>query len=143
MNTLKINHLAVLVCVILLHVIGFLWYGPLFGEKWMGMVDIDPASAQSGSMEAGLWITNLIASVAAVYLLAWLLARLNVTSGAQGAIIAFLVTFCIFHLSEMRGNMFAGFPYGLAWITGGFNLVGNTLSGFILGAWTKTDVTRP
>ena len=93
-------------------------------------------------MGAGLWITNLIASVAAVYLLAWLFTRLNVNSGAQGAVIAFLITFCIFHLSEMRGNMFAGLPYGLAWITGGFNLVGNTLSGFILGAWTKRDVGR-
>ena len=140
MNTLKINHLAVVVCVILLHVIGFLWYGPLFGEKWMNMVNLDPSSAQNASMGAGLWITNLIASVAAVYLLAWLFTRLNVNSGAQGAVIAFLITFCIFHLSEMRGNMFAGLPYGLAWITGGFNLVGNTLSGFILGAWTKRDV---
>jgi hypothetical protein len=139
MNNLKINHLAVLVCVILLHVIGFLWYGPLFGEKWMAMVNLDLTEAESGSMEAGLWITNLIASVAAVYLLAWILKELRITSGARGAVIAFLITFCIFHLSEMRGNMFAGFPYGLAWITGGFNLVGNTLSGFILGSWIKRD----
>jgi hypothetical protein len=93
-------------------------------------------------MEAGLWISNLVASVAAVYVLAWLFTQLKITSGARGAIVAFLITFCIFHLSEMRGNMFAGFPYGLAWITGGFNVVGNTLSGFILGAWTKTDSTK-
>lgn len=139
MNTLKINHLAVWTCVALLHVIGFLWYGPLFGEKWMKMVNLDSTSAQSGSMEAGLWVTNLVASLAAVYLLAWLFTQLNVTSGPRGAVLAFLITFCIFHLSEMRDNMFAGFPYGLAWITGGFNVVGNTLSGFILGAWTRRD----
>lgn len=142
MNTLRINHLAVLVCVIMLHVIGFLWYGPLFREKWMAMVGLNAADAEGGSMEAGLWITNLIASLASVYVLAWLLARMEVTSGARGAFIAFIVTFCIFHLSEMRGNMFAGFPYGLAWITGGFNVVGNTLSGFILGAWTKRESAR-
>lgn len=75
-------------------------------------------------------------------MLAWLFARMEVTSGARGAFIAFIVTFCIFHLSEMRGNMFAGFPYGLAWITGGFNVVSNTLSGFILGAWTKRESAR-
>ena len=142
MNTLKINHLAVLVCVILLHVLGFLWYGPLFREKWMAMVNLDPATAEGGSMGAGLWISNLVASFAAVYVLAWIFTQMNVITGARGAIVAFLITFCIFHLSEMRGNMFAGFPYGLAWITGGFNVVGNTLSGFILGAWTKTDSTK-
>lgn len=142
MNTLKINHLAVFACVILLHILGFLWYGTLFREKWIKMVNLDLTSAQSDSMEAGLWITNLVASVAAVYLFAWLFTQLNVTSGARGAVLAFLITFCIFHLSEMRSNMFAGFPYGLAWITGGFNVVGNTLSGFILGAWTKHDTAR-
>jgi hypothetical protein len=42
----------------------------------------------------------------------------------------------------MSGNMFAGEEYGLAWITGGFGLVGLAISGFILGAWTKTDSAR-
>lgn len=54
MKTLRINHLAVLVCVIMLHVIGFLWYGPLFGEKWMAMVGLNAADAEGGSMEAEL-----------------------------------------------------------------------------------------
>lgn len=137
MNTLKINHLAVFVCLILMHALGFLWYGPLFGEKWMAMVELDQATMESDSMEAGLWITNFIASLAPLYLLAWLFTKLNVTSGVRGAIVAFLITFCFHHLPLMSGNMFAGEHYGLAWITGGFGIVGLTLSGFILGAWTK------
>jgi hypothetical protein len=39
----------------------------------------------------------------------------------------------------MSGNMFAGEPYGLAWITGGFGIVGLTVCGFILGSWIKRD----
>jgi hypothetical protein len=39
----------------------------------------------------------------------------------------------------MVTNMFAQQPYGLAWITGGFDMVGMTISGFILGAWTKVN----
>src|SRR5688500_68395 len=139
MNHLKINHLAVVVCLILLHALGFLWYGPLFGQKWMAMVDLDQATMESEGMDAGLWITNLIASLAPLYLLAWLFARLNVTSGLRGAVIAFLIAFCFHHLPLMSGNMFAGEHYGLAWITGGFSIVGWTLSGFILGAWTKRN----
>ena len=136
MNNLKINHLAVLVCVVLLHALGFLWYGPLFGEQWMAMVEMDPENMDGGG-EAGLWITNFIASLAPLYLLAWLFTKLNVTTGARGAAIAFLITFCFYHLSTMRDNMFEGEHYGLAWIIGGFSLVGMTLSGFILGAWTR------
>ena len=139
MNHLKINHLAVLVCVILLHVIGFLWYGPLFGESWMSMVGVDPGSAQSSAGQAGLWITNFVATLAPVYLLAWLFTKLGVTSGLRGAGLAFVITFCMHHLPVMSGNMFAAEHYALAWITGGFSLVGMSISGFILGAWTKRD----
>lgn len=137
MNNLKINHLAVFVCVILLHVLGFLWYGPLFGEKWMNMVGLDPSAAEGGAADAGLWITNLVAILAQLYFLAWLFTRLGVTSGGRGATIAFLATLCLHHLPLMSGHMFAGEPYGLAWITGGFGLVGLSICGFILGAWTK------
>lgn len=140
MNNLKINHLAVLVCVILMHAIGFVWYGPLFGEPWMELVGLDMASMEeSGGGDAGLWITNFIASLAPLYVLAWLFTKLNVTSGIRGAGIAFLISFCFHHLSVMSGNMFAGEHYALAWITGGFSVTGLTLSGFILGAWTKRN----
>jgi hypothetical protein len=141
MNTLKINHLAVWACVVLLHIIGFLWYGPLFGEAWMGMVGLDPEMAEGGASDAGLWITDLISTVAPLYLLAWLFTKLNVTSGAHGAAIAFLAALCFHHLPLMAANMFSGEPYGLAWITGGYSVVAWSLSGFIIGSWTKKTET--
>lgn len=134
---LKINHVAAIVCIIVMHILGFLWYGPLFGEKWMAMVDIDLSGVETGSWQGGLWLTNLVSCASQVYLLAWLFTKLNVTSGSRGAIIAFLVTFCMHHLPLMSGNMFQMEPYGLAWITGGFGLVALSICGFILGAWTK------
>ena len=137
MNELKINHLAVLVCVVLFHALGFAWYGPLFGETWMAMVNLDMAKAEADSGGASLWILNFIASAAPCYALAWLFTKLNVTSGMRGAVLAFVISFSFHHLSVMSGNMFAGMPYGLAWITGGFGLVSQTIAGFILGAWTK------
>ena len=138
MTNLKINHLAAITCIVLLHVLGFLWYGPLFGEKWMDMVGIDMQAMEANPPGAGLWITNFIACAAPVYLFAWLFTQLNVTTGIRGAAIVFIVTLCVHHLPVMSGNMFADEPYGFAWITGGFSLVAFSLSGFILGAWTKT-----
>ncbi|MDZ4714342.1 MAG: DUF1761 domain-containing protein [Cytophagales bacterium] len=137
MNELKINYLAVLACVVFLHALGFVWYGPLFGEPWMAMVGLDMAALEANPPGAGVWITNLISSVASVYMLAWVLAKMNVTSGVRGAVMGFLLSFTFHHLTEMNGNGFAMMPYRLAWITGGFSLVGMAVSGFILGAWPK------
>ena len=140
MNNLKINHLAVIVCIVLMHVLGFVWYGPLFGERWMDYVDLDMETMQSMSMGASIWVLNFVAIAAPIYLLAWLLVKLDVTSGARGAVIAFLITFCFHHLGVMNANMFAREAYGLAWITGGYSLAGLTIAGFILGAWTKKTI---
>ena len=140
MNNLKINHLAVIVCIVLMHVLGFVWYGPLFGERWMDYVDLDMETMQSMSMGASIWVLNFVAIAAPIYLLAWLLVKLDVTSGVRGAVIAFLITFCFHHLGVMNANMFAREAYGLAWITGGYSLAGLTIAGFILGAWTKKAV---
>jgi hypothetical protein len=134
---LKINHLAVWICIILMHVFGFLWYGPLFGEKWIALVEMDLSTMQQESMNPGMWILNSVAIIAPIYLLAWLFTKMNVTSGLEGALVAFLITFCFHHLSVMNANMFAKEPYGLAWITGGYSVTWLTITGFVLGTWVK------
>jgi hypothetical protein len=137
MNELKINHLAILVCVAIMFGLGFLWFGTLFGAQWMSMVGLDMETARNNPPGAGVWITNLVSAVAPLYVLAWLFTKLNVTSGARGAGIGLVISFAFHHLSTMNNNMFAGDPYALAWITGGYSLVAMTISGFVLGAWTK------
>lgn len=137
MNELKINHLAAVVCIVLLHILGFLWYGFLFAEQWMAMVGTDQATMENADPEIGIWITNFVAIVVPVYVLAWLFTKLNVTSGLRGAGLGLLISFSFHHLTEMNGNGFAGSPYGLAWITGGYSMVSMAISGFILGAWIK------
>ena len=137
MEKLKINHAAVWVSVVLLTVFGFLWYGPLFSETWMGMLcddfnkDFVPGT--------GIWITNLVATVVPLYVLAWLFTKIGVNSALQGAGIGLLIGFSFIHLSDMTGNMFAQRPYGLSWITGGFSMVSLAVAGLILGAWRKTE----
>lgn len=137
MSTLKINHLAVLVCVVLMFAIGFLWYGQLFGAQWMQMVGLDMELAKANAPGPSVWIINIISCVAPLYSLAWVLTKLNTSSGVQGAAIGFVLSFTFHLLPQMTSNMFAQFPNGLVWITCGYALTCMTLSGFILGAWTK------
>jgi hypothetical protein len=137
MKELKINHLAVLVAVVLQFVIGFLWYGPLFGDPWMGMVGLDMATIEANPPGAGGWITNIVSAVVSMYVLAWLFTKIPVTSLLQGLGIGLLLGFSFVLLSTMTSGMFAKHPYGLAWITGGFTTVGLGVGGAVLGAWKK------
>lgn len=138
MNNLKINHMAVWVAIVLQFVIGFLWYGPLFGESWMSMVGLDMDKIMADPAGASDWITNIISSVAGVYLLAFLFIKMNVDSFLKGTLYGFLIGFVFVLLAEKTSGAFAKYPYGLPWITGGFTTVGLTIAGAILGAWRKS-----
>ena len=138
MKQLKINHFAVWVNVVLLHVIGFFWYDPmLFGNQWMKMVGLTMEMAVAGSSNVGLWITNLVSTAITVYAMAWLFTRLNVDNALKGLLMGLLIAFAFNFMPSMSGDMFAQIPYGLSWITGGFAMVGWSISGLILGAWKK------
>lgn len=139
MKDLTINHAAVWVGVVLLSVLGFLWYGPLFGEPWMSMVGLDPDMVEANPPGVGIWITNLIATIVPMYALAWIYTKIPVESALQGALIGLLIAFSFIFLSRMTSNLFAQAPYALTWITGGFDLVGLTVAGALLGAWRKYE----
>ena len=138
MKELKINHLAVLAAVILQFVLGYLWYGPLFGQAWMDMEGLDMAAIQANPPGAGPWIMNIFATVAGIYLLAWILVKLGTDKLGKGLWLGFLFGFVWIQLSFMAGGMFSQDPYWLAWINGGYSTVALALSGAILGAWSKT-----
>ncbi len=43
---MEINYLAVLVCGIVSMVVGFVWYGPLFGKKWAEAIGVNMTDAE-------------------------------------------------------------------------------------------------
>jgi|SRR5688572_18267825 len=134
----KINYTAVIVCVIMLHALGFLWYSPvLFAEPWMEMVGWTEEKMQASPPSAAIWVVNFLTSALSVYVLAWLLTRLNVTNGLRGAGVGLGLAIAFNFMPVLNSSLFAGDPTGLVWITAGFTVVGMTISGFILGAWAK------
>ena len=138
MKELKINHLAVLTAIIMQFVLGFLWYGPLFGEAWMNMVGLDMESIMADPAGAEEWITNIFSAAVSMYVLAWLFVKMGVDSLLKGAGYGLLIGFSFVLLSIMTSGMFAKDPYGLAWITGGFTTFGLTVGGAVLGVWSKS-----
>ncbi len=138
MNAIKINHGAVWVSIVWMFILGFLWYGPLLGETWMGLVGMTMEQAEANPPSVAVWISNIVASAAAIYFLAWLFVQMNVQSLMKGLILGVLLGFLFNLLPTMINGFYADAPYGLAWITGGFQCVGWGVSGIILGSWTKS-----
>jgi hypothetical protein len=136
---IKINHLAVWTAFVVLTALGFIWYGPLFGDPWMAMVGLDMATVEANPPGAGIWISNIVATIVPLYTLAWLFVRLEIDSGVRGAGHGLLIAFSFVYLSVLTGNLFAQRPYALTWITGGYSMAALTIAGFILGAWTKKN----
>ncbi len=137
MEQLKINHAAVWVSVVLMFALGFLWFGPLFGDKWMALVGLDMATIEANPLGTSIWISNTIATVVSVYVLAWLFTRMNVGSAGEGALIGLVIGFAFVFLSHMIGGFFSQAPYALAWINGGHDMAALTITGAVLGAWRK------
>ncbi len=135
MKELKINYLAVLVAIVLQFGLGFLWYGPLFGEPWMGMVGLDMATVEANPPGAGIWISNVISAALTMFVLAWLFVKLNVKTPVKGVGSGLVIGLAFVLMPIMVSGMFANDPYWLAWITGGHTTVGLMLGGAVLGVW--------
>ena len=67
---MSINYLAVLACAVVAMPVGFLWFGPLFGNTWARHMGFANMQANSGSMGKAMTIF-FISNV----LIAWVLAH--------------------------------------------------------------------
>jgi len=47
METITVNYWAIAAGAVLSMVIGAVWYGPLFGKKWMELVGVDSADQEA------------------------------------------------------------------------------------------------
>ena len=139
---IRINHAAVWVLVVVHQLIGWVWYA-IFGEQWLNlhartMTDIDRTHNVSA------YILAIVAAIITNYVFAWLLGRINVTNAVAGLKIALLcwlgflfveyATICVFSAFETN-------PWPLVLIDMGRPLITFAVSGLVLGAWRKPNVT--
>ncbi len=140
---IPINYLAILACGIANMVIGFLWYGPLFGKKWsqlMGGGEMTPekmAEMQKKAMPG--YAVSFVAALVMAYVLAHglvfgnaYLGMSGVTAGLMGAFwywLGFVVPVTIGTV------MWDGKPWSLWFINAGYYLVAILVMGAILSVW--------
>ena len=84
-----VNYLAVLVAAVVAFLLGFIWYGPLFGKIWMklsGMPDVKPKKKDMMLRSLG----GLASYIVMAYVLARIFDLINVVALSEGLWVGFL-----------------------------------------------------
>ncbi|NNC47743.1 MAG: DUF1761 domain-containing protein [Sphingomonas sp.] len=131
---MELNWIAIIVAAVSAFVLGGIWYGPLFGKKWMAHVGItEQMIEESKSMMPKVYglafVLNLVAVIAFA---AFLGNEVDVATGAMYGLVAGL-----FWVAASFGisYLFEGRPLGLWLINGGYHTLQFTIFGAIIGAF--------
>ncbi|MEK6909184.1 MAG: DUF1761 domain-containing protein [Nanoarchaeota archaeon] len=136
-----VNLNSTLLITVILFVIGFLWYGPLFGKLWIKLSKIpalEVAKAKKKGM-SGMWkqmVLNFIGTFVMVYVLTGLISLLGITIPVQGAVIGFWIWLAFFACTTLLGSvLWEGKSWGLFALNGLYWLVNLKLAGFLAVVW--------
>ncbi len=133
---MKTNYLAIVVSAVAYWMLGAVWYGVLFSQRWMALEGITMEQAKSVNPVLPYVIT-LVLNLLIAFVLAQLCLWRNANTAARGMAVGVLLWIGIVgpivfttYMYEMRSReLFA--------INEFYPLLGLCLMGGILGAWTK------
>lgn len=135
-----VNYLALIVCTVISVVLGFIWYGPLFGKQWMKLTGIaEPTEKPSFKMMLKPIFLSLVGAVLASYVLLHSITFGNAYLGMSGATSALWAAFYIWlgFIAPPALNYvgWEGKPWKLFFINSGYWFVYLALVGMLLVSW--------
>ncbi|MDQ5900961.1 MAG: hypothetical protein QG600_539 [Patescibacteria group bacterium] len=128
--------LPIILSVVVSMIIGFVWYGPLFGNQWMKLVnltkkDIEDSKDKMPLTYAGMAVISLIQ---AVVLYQFIISQ-NIIGVMGGVLIGFFVWFGFVATVNFSTVLFSKKPFELFAIESGYQLVYLLMAGALIGAW--------
>jgi len=137
----SVNYLAIVAGAVLSMILGAIWYGPLFGKKWMEIIGVDPTDAEAKKKmqkSAGsLYAVQFLLTLFQVLVLAHLIADTVTVGGLERS----LWIWAAFVVPTMAGAvMWTNQSKKLKWarflIQGGYQLLLFIVFGLLLQFWT-------
>lgn len=141
METLSINYLAVLVGAVLSMAIGALWYGPLFGKKWLEIVGVNSADLETRKQmqknAMPLYLVQFVLTLFQVLVLAHLVADTTKVGGLERS----LWIWAAFVIPTLAGTvMWTNEQSKMKWarflIQGGYQFIIFIIFGLLLQLWS-------
>ncbi len=132
-----VNLVAVLVSAIVSMIIGFIWYGPLFGKTWMqamGMTEAKMRQAKKGGM-GKMYFAAFVGALVWVYVLSFFIGYAGATTLISGAMIGFWAWLGFVVTTHFAHALFEGKNMNVFYINMGHHLVEFLIIGALLAVW--------
>lgn len=137
---MEISLLAVGICAVLSMVVGAIWYGPLFGKKWMEIVGVKPEDIERRKemqKSAGpLYVIQFLLTLMQVYILAYFVNAWTYAPAVRTALFIWLG----FVMPTIAGSsMWTNDSRRIVWarflIQSGYQLILFIIFGAVLSFW--------
>ncbi|WP_138429749.1 DUF1761 domain-containing protein [Fodinibius saliphilus] len=138
MDLSSINMWAVLVATLSTFMVGWLWYGPLFGSAWLEVVGLSEEKLKEANMAKIFGLAFVFELIMALNLALFLTgspeAASNITAGT-GALYGFLTGFGWIFFALAVNSLYERRSWKYIGINGGYWSVAFTIMGLIIGSW--------
>lgn len=126
-----INWVAVLVAVVLLEILGYLWYGPLMGKSWTEAYQASMGHAPDMSRVAVNQSLGVVNTLILTVGLAWVIRRWNLSGGRAVALAVAL--WLVFDFTTMSLDyLYMGLGGRLVLINMAYQLIAYAVAGAVL-----------
>ena len=124
------NWVAIIVATVAAMVIGFLWYGPVFGKSWM---TLSGRGMGDGTSAGPLYALTALAALVEAVAVNWFINETGWTTGAGGALIGLYAGLGFIATAFFSQVLFAGRPPRLYAIDAGYQVFHAVVMGAIIG----------
>lgn len=140
MENICVNYWAIVAGAVASMIIGGIWYGPIFGKKWMEITGIDPEDTEALKKlqkSAGpLYVVQFLLTLFQVFVLAHLIADTKIAGGLERS----LWIWAAFIVPTLAGAVMWTAETGkMKWtrflIQGGYQLILFIVFGLLLQFW--------
>jgi hypothetical protein len=139
---MKINYPAVLVAAVVHFIIGGLWYGVLFGNKFIELIDWTPAQLQQIQNQNHVkeYLLAFLCSLVLVYILAHFVQYTKARTFTDGIQTGFWLWLGFVATTQLATVIFEQRRLGLYLLNVGYQLVACLICGAILAVWKPREV---
>lgn len=132
-----VNLLAVLVAGIVPMIIGALWYGPVFGKRWMTLMETTPEEIQEGFNPLRTYGASFALALVTAFVLAQLIAEVAPSGGSAmvGVHVALMALIAFVLPVAQQSVSFEKRKPGLAWLNVGYNGVALLGQAVVIALW--------
>jgi hypothetical protein len=133
MQSVALNHIAIISAAVLAFAIGGAWYGPLFGKAWMAENGLTNESLAAGN-PAKIYGLAFVYTLVMAYNLGFFLADPSIGT-RMATFYGFATGFGWIAMALLVVGVFERRSMKLMLINGGYMTVTLTLMGLVIGVW--------